>query len=108
MNWLIIVLIAVLFLIIFKKEIEHKTTKILLVLLIFFFISLLFSYGTIKQQNLDLKSWEGVKVASGIYFSWLGNALGNARVITTNAIKMEWTPNTTNSTSKPSSQTGRK
>lgn len=102
MNWLIILLIAVLVLIIFKKEIEHKTTKVVVVLLVFFVISMFFSYGTIKQQNIDLKSMEGIKTAAGIYFTWLGNALSNARVITANAIKMEWTPNMTdlNSTIK--------
>lgn len=108
MNWLIIVLVAVLLLIIFKKEIEHKATKVVVVLLIFFVISLLFSFGQIKQQDIDLKSWEGLKVASGIYFGWLGNALGNAKVITANAIKMDWTPNATNSTFKPAPKTSQK
>jgi hypothetical protein len=107
MNWLIIMLIAILVLIIFKKEIEHKTTKIVVVLLVFFVITLIFSYSTIRQQNIDLKSWEGFKTAGGIYLSWLGNAFGNARVITANAIKMEWTPNTTNSTFKPALKTSK-
>ena len=92
-------LIVVLVIIIFKKEIEHKTTKVLVALLIFFVISMFFSYSTIKQQNVDLKSVEGIKTAAGIYFSWLGNALTNAKVITANAIKMDWTPNVTLSNS---------
>ena len=59
----------------------------LIVLILFFYVS---AYYVFKDREVDLKSYSGIKEASGIYFTYLGGVFGNMKSITTNAIKMNW------------------
>jgi len=84
------------------KRMKHKFFAIFLIALILFtYVS--FSI-TMKNNNLDLKTIEGLSKATKLYFLWLGSAFGNVKSITANAIKMDWSegqiPNQTNSTKK--------
>ena len=86
--FIIAVLIIAIWVIIEIQRLKHKIFAIVLILLI------LFSYisATIifRGQNLDFKTIPGVIEASKIYFSWLVSVFGNVKVITTNAVKMDW------------------
>jgi len=63
----------------------------LAVIIIALIITVYFSFTfAIKDQNLDFKSVEGIKTATGIYFSWIGSLFTNFKTITSNAISMKW------------------
>lgn len=89
MNWLIIIALIVLAFVFLRfRHIKHK------VFLIGFIILLLFIYTTssrvLAEHNIDWKSVGGIEKALKVYFSWIGGAFGNLKVITSNAIKMDW------------------
>ncbi len=85
------VLIIAIWILIEIKRLKHKLFAILLIAIILFtYIS--FS-ATIKGQDIDLKTVPGITTAAKLYFSWLGSAFGNMKVLTTNAIKMDWSAN---------------
>jgi len=84
------------------KRMRHKFFAIFLIgLILFTYIS--FSV-TMKNNNVDLKSVEGLSKATKLYFLWLGSAFGNIKSITANAVQMDWSQaqvsNQTNSTQK--------
>jgi hypothetical protein len=84
------------------KRMRHKFFAIFLIAIILFtYIS--FSI-TMKSNNLDLTTIDGLSKATKLYFLWLGSAFGNIKSITINAIQMNWSqvqvPNQTNSTQK--------
>ena len=70
------------------KRFKHKAFAILLIFLI------LFAYfgftSSIKGKDIDFKTIDGLKVAGGLYLSWLGNIFTNGKVLTSNAIAMDW------------------
>jgi disulfide bond formation protein DsbB len=70
------------------SNVKYKIFAIFLIALILFtYIS--FSI-TIRDQNIDLKTFSGLTTATKLYFSWLASVFGNLKDITTNAIKMDW------------------
>ena len=85
------VLIIAIWILIEIKRLKHKLFAILLIAIILFtYIS--FS-ATIQGNDIDLKTVSGLTKATKLYFSWLGSAFGNMKVLTTNAIKMDWSAN---------------
>jgi hypothetical protein len=85
---LVIVLIAAIWLFIEFKRFRHKMLAVFLIVLILFTY---FSFSAvIKGKNLDLKTFEGMKEAGKIYVLWLGNIFQNVKVVTSNAINMNW------------------
>ena len=98
MRKLIILLVIVLALIIFKGT-KHKVVKVVLtVIFLTFVISIIMTYQPLKEAGINLKSPSGMITAVKVYFSWLGNAFGNAQDLTASAIKMNWQPRVNNST----------
>ena len=88
-----VLIIAIWFIIEFKR-LRHKMFAIFLIVLILFtYIS--FSV-VLKGANVDFKTSSGVIEAGKLYLVWLGSAFGNMKVLTANAIKMDW--KSTNST----------
>jgi len=82
------ILIIVVWLLVEMKRMRHKLFAIVLIILILlFYVS---AYYVFKDREVDLKSYSGIKEASGIYFTYLGGVFGNMKSITTNAIKMNW------------------
>jgi len=100
---LLIVLIIAIWLFIEFKRFRHKIVAVFLILLIVFTY---FSFASvIKGKGLDLKSVDGMKQASKLYFLWLGNAFKNLKVVTSNVINMDWKGNESlNETLKNNSQ----
>ena len=95
MNWVIILIAVVAVFVVSKaihfKHFKHKVCAIALILLLLFIFSTF--TAVIKSNSIDLKTASGVISAGKIYFSWLGQAFGNLRVLTGNAIRMDWMPN---------------
>jgi len=84
----IAILIIAIWVLVELKRLRHKLFAIFLIFLILFLyvtISL-----TLRGEEVDLKTTEGITKASKLYLSWMGSALGNMKTITTNAIKMDW------------------
>jgi hypothetical protein len=94
MNWVIIGLTLAAIIIVSKlihfKHIKHRVFAILIIL------SLLFTYLTfstiVKSNSLDIKTAPGIFSAVKLYSGWVVHAFGNLKIITGNAIKMNWLP----------------
>lgn len=93
-QWIVVVvLIAVIFIFVKFKYIKHKLSWIIILFLI-----LLFYVGFLAStagQDLDLKTFEGSQTAIKLYLSWMGQSFENMKVITGQAIKLDWGTNTT-------------
>jgi len=86
-----IALIAVIWIFVELKRFKHKMLAVLLIGLV---ITVYFSFTfVIKDQNINFKTVEGIKTATGIYFSWIGSLFTNFKTITSNAINLEWKVN---------------
>lgn len=98
MNWILIIVILVLVVLFFKAhEVRHKFFAMLIIVLVLVF--LVTFAKVVLQPGVDFSSLEGIVSAGGIYFDWLGHALGNVKTITGNAVKLDWTfINATNAT----------
>lgn len=70
------------------KRLRHKLFAIaLMALIIFTYVS--FSV-TIKSHDVDLKTASGWITAGKLYFSWLGSVFHNTKVLTAQAVKLDW------------------
>lgn len=75
------------------KRMRHKLLAIFLIGLILFSY---FSFNTVfKDKDVNLKSFDGIKTATNLYFSWLGAIFTNFKILTANAIHMNWKSNET-------------
>lgn len=75
-------------------ETRRSQKRLLVVFAVVLIIGTYFGfYASIKGYNLDLSTFNGVKTAVGLYFSWLGHLAGNLGAITSNAVKMDWALN---------------
>lgn len=83
-----VALIVVVLLFIKFRHFKHRTFAILLILLlVFVYVT---STRVLHQYDLNLKSVAGIEKAVKVYFVWLGGAFDNLKVITGNAMKMDW------------------
>ena len=83
-------IIAVIWVLVEIKRLKHKVGAIALILLIVF--SYLSFFAVFNTQKLDLKSPLGLADATKIYFSWLGSVFTNLKMLTANAIHLDWKP----------------
>ncbi len=88
----VIVVIAIIWIFIEMKRkgvsFKHRFVAILIVvLLLFTYFSFTF---VLKGQSLNLSSWDSIKSAGTLYYSWLVSVFGNFKTLTTNAISMNW------------------
>ena len=85
---IVAVLVVAIWLIIEAKRMKHKVFAILLIMLIIFTY---FSFSVILKNNeVDLKTAEGLMSAGKLYFSWLGGVFTNVKSITAYAFKQDW------------------
>lgn len=89
------VVIALIWISFEMKRLKHKIWAIVLIGLVLFGY---FSFAvTLKGEEINYGSVEGILQAGKIYFSWVGSIFGNVKSITGSAVKMDWT--STNSSS---------
>lgn len=89
MNWILIAAVLVLVVLFFKAhEVRHKVFAMLMIVLVLFFL-VTFTQVAV-QPGVSFSSFEGITSAGKIYFAWLGQAFGNAKAITGDAVKMDW------------------
>ena len=85
-------IIAILTFLRFKK-LNHEIFAFFLILLILFsFFSFTLAF---KDKDISIANFSDVTKAVKIYFSWFGNAFANVKMITTQAIRMNWQGNKT-------------
>jgi len=82
------IIVVVIWVFVELKRFKHKIFAMFLIALILF--SYLGFMASIKGQDINFKTFDGIKTAGGLYFAWLGNVFKNTKSITTNAIKMDW------------------
>jgi len=83
-----------LILVFFKaKRIQHKVYTIAMILLIVFFYTT--GSKVIADNNLNIQTFEGLVTAGRLYLNWLGHVFTNTKTVLGNALKMDWTGNTT-------------
>jgi hypothetical protein len=91
--FVIAILIITILLALELKKMKHKLFAILLIALILFGF---FSFNTVfKDKEVKIETISDVGNVVKLYFSWLGTAFNNVKVITTQAIKMDWQGNST-------------
>ena len=77
------------------KRMKHKIFAIFLIgLILFTYLSAAFVF---QGQQVDYKTVPGLISAGKVYMSWLTTVFVNMKVITTDAIKMDWKTNSTHS-----------
>jgi hypothetical protein len=81
-------LIVLVFLFLKYREIRHKLS---FVVILFLLLLLGLSFWNVYSTNkLDLGTFDGFVNAGKVYFNWIGGVLGNAKVLTTYAVKQDW------------------
>ena len=89
-SWIVIVVLLVIaFFVLRFNHLKHRFWLIMLVLFA------LFLYTTISivnnANNFDLTTASGFFDASKVYLGWLGSGFQNLKVLSGNAVKMDWT-----------------
>ena len=75
------------------KRFKHKLYAIFLIgFVLLFYVGALISF---KGQDIDFKSFDGLKQATGLYLSFFNSLFRNIVTITSNAVQMDWGANKT-------------
>ncbi len=91
--FIIAVLIIAIWIVFGIKTIKHKFLALCLIALVLFSF---FSFNAVfKGKDISIQNLSDLESIVKIYFSWLGNAFNNVKLITTQAIKMNWKGNST-------------
>ena len=91
--FLIVGLIIAIWMLLGLKHMKHKLFAILLIALVLLGF---FSFNAVFQgKKVPLNNISEVNHAVSLYFSWFGSAFKNVKVLTTQAIKMDWKGNST-------------
>lgn len=96
-EWLIIIgLVIIAFSFLRMRHLKHKTYAIFIIVIIaFVYLSVT---KVVKDNNIDLSSFNGIVSAGKVYFVWLGHVFSNLAHISGNAVNMNWFGNLTNLT----------
>lgn len=91
----IILIAAVLGILLIAKfaHFKHRLGIILMMALLLFFY-LTFTIVT-SANGISLKTASGLFTGFKVYFLWMGHIFDNLKVLTTNAIRMDWAGNST-------------
>jgi len=90
MSWIFItVLVVAGFLIMKISHLKHRFFMIAIILLALFLYTSMNSVA--DENNLDISNTEGVFRGIKLYGGWLANGFQNMKVLTGNAIGMDWT-----------------
>jgi hypothetical protein len=91
--FVIAVLIVAIWVLFKLRVVQHKFLLLFLILLIAIsFFSFNFAF---RGEDISIKNVSDIGRIGKLYFSWLGNAINNMKVITNQAIKMNWEGNKT-------------
>jgi hypothetical protein len=81
---------------------DHAKHKFVWVAIIFVAVILIVGFFlSVSGKKIDYNSPEGLKTAGGLYLSWFANSFNNVKTLTGDAIKMDWTGNSSSSIKAP-------
>ncbi len=101
-SWIIIIVLVVIGVILLKmNHFRHKMWIIVILLLALFLYATLYVVNV--QNNLDFTTFSGFVGSMKVYGGWLANGFQNFKVLTGNAVKMDWT--STNSSQNTNANT---
>jgi hypothetical protein len=90
---LIIGLVVLIYLVFELKRMKHKLFAFFLIALILFGF---FSFNLVfKGEEIPMNNITDFGNAAKLYFGWAGYIFNNVKVVTTNAIQMDWNGNET-------------
>jgi len=90
MNWIIITaLLIVVFFVVFKYKEARSRIGLLTALIVILIVGVSF-WWVYSSHNLTLNSFDDFVETGKVYFSWLGGIFGNAKTLTTYAIRQNW------------------
>ena len=91
--FVIAILIIAIWIIIEMKRMRHKMFAIFLIgLILFSYLSFTF---VLKDHEINITTFDGIREASGLYVAWLGAIFSNLKSITSKTIDMDWKGNET-------------
>jgi hypothetical protein len=91
--FVVAILIIAIWVIVEMKRMRHKVFAIFLIgLILFSYLSFSFVF---KDKEVDLTSVAGLEEVAGLYFAWIGSVFANLKIMTSNAINMNWKKNET-------------
>src|SRR3989344_7173046 len=84
----ILAICAIVFIFVKLRYLRHKFTWIiLLIFILLFYIGFVISTS---GKGINFSSVDGMKTAIKLYLSWLVHGFGNLKVLTSHAIKLDW------------------
>jgi len=89
----VVILVVLIYVLTEAKRAKHKLFAIFLIALILF--AAFSFYVVFNGKNISVKSLSDIEKMGNMYFSWLASAFNNVKIITTNAIQMNWQGNKT-------------
>ena len=89
----VVVLVILIYVLTEVKRTKHKIFAMFLIALILF--TAFSFYVVFNGKNISVKSLSDIEKMGNMYFSWLANTFNNIKIITTNAIQMNWQGNKT-------------
>lgn len=89
-NWIIIIILVVIGIFAIKmNHLRHRMFIIaLIVVALFFYLTVTF---VATKNNVNMNSYDGFINGIKVYGGWLANGFQNMKLITGNAMKMDWT-----------------
>ncbi len=89
-SWIIIMLLVIVGIIAIKmNHLRHRFFIIILIVVaLFFYLTMTF---VTNQHQVDLTTYDGFVAGMKIYGGWIANGFQNMKVLTGNAVKMDWT-----------------
>ena len=94
--FVIAILIAAIWILYGFKRMKHRFLAIILIALVLFSF---LSFGIVfKGENISVENISDFGNVARLYLSWLGSVFGNFKMITANAVKMDWRGNSTDKT----------
>lgn len=92
-NWFIIILVIAAVLLIIKamhlRHFKHRVFAVILILLVLFLASTI--YLVSDKNEIDMTTANGFYKGIQVYGGWLSHSFQNVKVLTGNAINMDWT-----------------
>ncbi|MBI2630552.1 hypothetical protein HYW76_05625 [Candidatus Pacearchaeota archaeon] len=91
-EWFIVgVLVLIVFTFLKFRHMQHRTLAVILIILLVFVAAT--GSKLVKDNNIDVKSFDGVVLAGKLYFSWMGQIFHNSKALVGSATKMNWEVN---------------
>ena len=95
-NFILIGIAALAILLWIFSGIKDKQRKFFVLLIILFLLFAVYGFNaTFSGRDVQISSVGDLGNAANLYLSWFGNAFNNIKILTANAVKLDWKGNQT-------------